>query len=64
MDKKKNLSKSKITSFGRKGKTYRFPGASSAFPSDVLGSYTGTPLNGYGFPGRENEYPVQDADDL
>ncbi len=63
MDKKKHSAKTNVTSFGKKGKTYRFPGA-SPFPSDTLGSYTGNPLNGYGFPGRENEYPVQDADDL
>ena len=32
-------------------------------PSDVFGSYTGTPLNGQNEPPRDKT-PVQDADDL
>ncbi len=64
MEKKKKHSGSAITSFGKKGKTYRFPGFSSDIPSDTLGSYTGNPIGSLGLPGAENDYPVQDADDL
>ncbi len=33
-------------------------------PSDVLGSYTGTPLDTNGITDNPDYFPVQDADDL
>lgn len=55
--------KSKFTLFRKQKGTKHFT-ASSPIVSDVLGSYTGTPVNAPSDTFPEDMYPVQDADDL
>ena len=63
LEKKPKASSSKITSFGKKRRSRHFTGDKPPV-SDVLGSYTGTPLN-MGTPvSYEDMEPTQDADDL
>ena len=63
MEKNKKNTKRKFTSFTNKTQPKHFT-QRSAVVSDVLGSYTGTPVNTTGHPDRDDLYPVQDADDL
>ncbi len=60
---KKKKKQGKIASFKTPGTIKHFtPG--NRIPSDVLGSYTGTPLDTDGISDNPDYYPVQDADDL
>lgn len=63
MENKQKNTKSKITSFYTKRRSRHFTREAPPV-SDVLGSYTGTPVN-MGAPlDYEDMTPTQDADDL
>ena len=63
MENKGKTGKGKIRVFTQKSKTAHFT-PSQSIPSDVLGSYTGTPVNSYPDESFPDVYPIQDADDL
>ena len=63
MDNKKKNNKRNFTTFRNKSSLHHFTGSMNSV-SDVLGSYTGTPVNTAEAPDRDDLYPVQDADDL
>lgn len=63
MENKQKNTKAKVTSFRTTRRSRHFTGETPPV-SDVLGSYTGTPVN-MGAPlDYDDLIPVQDADDL
>lgn len=61
MENKGNINKKKIKSFKKTKDALHFPAAPV---SDVLGSYTGTPIIQVAPEDVPDLYPTQDADDL
>ena len=58
------IKKKKIAIFQKNTGTRHFTPTSQKIPSDVLGSYTGTPINRGLSDTNCDLFPVQDADDL
>ncbi len=63
MENKQKNNKVKITSFRKSYRSRHFTGEAPPV-SDVLGSYTGTPVNLNCMTDYEDLFPTQDADDL
>lgn len=63
MEKNGKINKNKYTTF-RKSRGYRHFSANISSANDVLGSYTGTPVNTTQPTEEADLYPTQDADDL
>lgn len=60
---KKQPFKGKFLRFGKKNQPLHFAPENS-IPSDVFGSYTGTPVQSGNIGDTPDLFPVQDADDL